>query len=105
MSTLDMRTLFLSAAVVALLMGVIVLAFGSQAGAKTPLRSWAWSLLALMTGFTVIGLQESMNRVVANVVGNTLLTVAGVLLLRTAKRMRGLPEPRLWWLAPVLVAV
>ena len=59
MSTLDMRTLFISAAVMALLMGVIVLAFGGQPGPKAPLRSWGWSLLALMTGFTVIGLQES----------------------------------------------
>lgn len=106
MSTLDMRTLFISAAVVALLMGVIVLAFGSQAGAKAPLRTWGWSLLALMTGFTVIGLQESLNRAFASVVGNTLLTTAGVLLLHTAKRMRGLAEPRLpWALVPLIAAV
>jgi len=105
MSTLDMRTLFISAAVVALLMGVIVLAFGGQAGAKAALRSWGWSLLALMTGFTVIGLQESLNRTFANVVGNTLLTMAGVLLVNTAKRMRGLAEPRLPWLLVPLIAV
>jgi len=106
MSTLDMRTLFISAAVVALLMGVIVLAFSGQAGAKAPLRTWGWSLLALMTGFTVIGLQESLNRTVANVVGNTLLTTAGVLLVHTAKRMRGRAEPRLpWLLVPLIAAV
>jgi len=105
MSSLDMRTLFISAAVVALLMGVIVLAFGGQAGAKAALRSWGWSLLALMTGFTVIGLQESLNRTFANVVGNTLLTMAGVLLVNTAKRMRGLAEPRLPWLLVPLIAV
>jgi diguanylate cyclase (GGDEF)-like protein len=105
MSTLDMRTLFISAAVVALLMGVIVLAFGGQAGAKAALRSWGWSLLALMMGFTVIGLQESLNRTFANVVGNTLLTMAGVLLVNTAKRMRGLAEPRLPWLLVPLIAV
>jgi len=106
MSTLDMRTLFISAAVTALLMGVIVLAFGGQAGAKAPLRSWGWSLLALMTGFTVIGLQESLNRAFANVVGNTLLTTAGVLLLHAAKRMRGRAEPRLpWLLVPLIAAV
>ncbi len=105
MSSLDMRTLFLSAALVSLLMGVIVLAFGGEAGAKGSLRSWGWSLLALMTGFAVIGLQESLNRTLANVVGNTLLTTAGVLLFRTAKHMRGLPEPRLAWLAVPLVAL
>jgi diguanylate cyclase (GGDEF)-like protein len=105
MSTLDMRTLFVSAAVVALLMGVIVLAFGGQAGAKAALRSWGWSLLALTTGFTVIGLQESLNRALANVVGNTLLTMAGVLLVHTARRMRGLAEPRLAWLLVPLIAV
>jgi len=86
-------------------MGVIVLAFRDRAGAKAPLRSWGWSLLALMTGFTVIGLQESLNRALANVVGNTLLTMAAVLLLHTAKRMRGLAEPRLPWLLVPLVAV
>jgi diguanylate cyclase (GGDEF)-like protein len=105
MSTLDMRTLFISAAVAALLMGVIVLAFRGRAGANAPLRSWGWSLLALMTGFTILGLHESMNRVLANVVGNTLLATAGVLLLHTAKRMRDLAEPRLPWLLVPLVAV
>src|SRR5215211_2296019 len=104
MSTLDMRTLFISAAVVALLMGVIVLAFGGNKGAKAPLRSWGWSLLALMTGFTVIGLQDSLNRALANIVGNTLLTMAGVLLVHTAKRMRGLADTRLPWLLVPLIA-
>jgi len=109
MRGLDIRTLFLSGAVVALLMGAIVLAFGRQAGtrAEGALRSWGWSLLALTAGFTLFGLQQSLNAAFATIAGNTLINAAGVLLLRTARRMRGLPDPS-WvpWLAvPTATAV
>ena len=107
MAGLDVRTLFLSGAVVALLMGGIVSAFGRQAGARGqgPLRSWGWSLLALTAGFTLFGLQQSLHPALATIAGNTLINLAGVLLLRTAHRMRGMANPSwLSWLAPPFAA-
>ena len=102
MAGLDVRTLFLSGAVVALLMGAIVLAFDRQAATRgqDALRSWGWSLISLTTGFTLFGLQQSLDPALATIAGNTLINTAGVLLLRTARRMRGLGDPSwLPWLA------
>jgi diguanylate cyclase (GGDEF)-like protein len=109
MAGLDIRTLFLSGAVVALLMGAIVLAFGRQGGTRGEghLRSWGWSLLALTTGFILFGLQQSLDPTVATIAGNTLINTAAVLLLRSARLLRGLGRPS-WipWLAvPTAAAV
>src|SRR5262245_23447926 len=103
MTHLDMRTLFLSGAVVALLMGAIVLAFGARAAPQRTLRYWGWSLIALTVGFTLLALQGALHAPSALVCGNLLIVTAGVLLLETARRTRGRTRPtRLWLVVPAV---
>lgn len=90
MLQLDIRTLFLTAVFVSVLLGLVSLAFSPRVGGTRAMRGWGGSVLVLAAGLAFVVLRGRIPDFVSIHVANTLIAVSAVLAYRSMRVFHGL---------------